>query len=68
MPAPGVATPTCLLTMTNYGGSTFYAPCTKVSIQYPYQWHFNNVIQLISPGSNFSLSNIQSDATAANQD
>ena len=54
--------------MTNYGGSTIYAPCTKVSIQYPYQWHFNNVIQLISPGSNFSLSNIQSDATAANQD
>jgi len=63
-----VAAPTCQLTMTNYGGSTVLAPCTKITIQYPYQWRFNNVIQLISPGSHFLLSTIQTDATVANQD
>ncbi|HXY09876.1 MAG TPA: TadE/TadG family type IV pilus assembly protein [Terriglobales bacterium] len=63
-----VATPTCQLTMTNYGGATVLAPCTKITIQYPYQWRFNNVIQLISPGSHFLLSTIQTDATVANQD
>jgi len=63
----GVATPTCQLTMNSYGGVTVYAPCTKVSIQYPYQWRFNNVIQLIAPGSHFALSTIPTDATAANQ-
>jgi Flp pilus assembly protein TadG len=41
---------------------------TRVVIQYPFQWHFNNVIQLVAPGSSFALSNIQTDATAANQD
>lgn len=64
----GVASPTCRLTMSNYGGSTVYAPCTQVSIQYPYQWRFDNVIQLISPGSHLLLSTIQTNATAANQD
>jgi hypothetical protein len=66
----GLASPTCSLTMSNYGGAgvTAYAPCTKVSIQYPYQWHFNNVIRLISPGSSFVLSTIQTNATVANQD
>jgi len=64
----GVATPTCQLTMANYGGSTVLAPCTKITISYPYQWRFNNVIQLISPGSHFLLSTIQTDATVANQD
>jgi Flp pilus assembly protein TadG len=65
----GVASPTCpLLTMPNYGGATVYAPCTEVTIQYPYQWRFDNVIQLISPGSHLLLSTIQTNATAANQD
>lgn len=41
---------------------------TRVAIQYPYQWHFNNVIQLIAPGSNFALSTIPTDSTAVNQD
>jgi Flp pilus assembly protein TadG len=64
-----VAAPTCPLTLNNYGaaGNTVYAPCTKVTLQYPYQWHFNNVIQLISPGSRLALSTIPTDATAANQ-
>jgi Flp pilus assembly protein TadG len=66
----GLASPSCSLTMNNYGatGVTVSAPCTKVSIQYPYQWHFNNVIQLVSPGTSFLLSTIQTDATAVNQD
>ena len=42
--------------------------CTTVQISYPYQWHFNNVIQLLVPGANYTLGNIQSDATAANMD
>jgi hypothetical protein len=43
-------------------------PCTQVSISYPYQWHFNSVIQLLAPGSNYGLSNISTTATAANMD
>lgn len=27
--------------------------CTKVSITYPYQWHFSRVIQLLVPGSTY---------------
>ncbi len=42
--------------------------CTTVSIVYPYQWHFNNVIQLLVPGANYTLGNIQSNATAFNMD
>ena len=43
-----------------------YIPNTYVKISYPYQWHFNNVIQLLVPGANYTLTNIASDATAAN--
>ncbi|HXZ31413.1 MAG TPA: TadE family protein [Terriglobales bacterium] len=65
----GLPTPSCSLTLNNYGGITpVYAPCTRVTIQYPYQWHFNNVLQLISPGSSFLLSTIQTNATVANLD
>ena len=48
------------------GGTNVYIPDTYVQIKYPYQWHFNNVIQLIAPGANFALSNVITDATAAN--
>jgi Flp pilus assembly protein TadG len=64
----GLATPSCSLTVSNYGGITAYAPCTKVSISYPYQWHFNTVLHLISPGSTLTLANIPAEATAVNQD
>jgi Flp pilus assembly protein TadG len=50
------------------GGATVNILCTTVNISYPYQWHFNNVIQLLSPGTSFSLGNIPADATAVNQD
>jgi Flp pilus assembly protein TadG len=48
------------------GGATVTMLCTTVNISYPYQWHFNNVIQLLVPGANYTLGNIQSNATAVN--
>jgi hypothetical protein len=50
------------------GGATVNILCTTVVISYPYQWHFNNVIQLVAPGANYSLGNIPADATAVNMD
>ncbi len=50
------------------GGATVNILCTTVDISYPYQWHFNNVIQLLAPGANYSLGNIPADATAVNMD
>jgi Flp pilus assembly protein TadG len=50
------------------GGNTVTMLCTTVNIVYPYQWHFNNVIQLLVPGANYNLGNIHSDATAVNMD
>ncbi len=50
------------------GGNTVTVLCTTVNIVYPYQWHFNNVIQLLVPGANYTLGNIHSDATAINMD
>ncbi|HTA24765.1 MAG TPA: TadE/TadG family type IV pilus assembly protein [Terriglobales bacterium] len=61
--------PTCALTATNYGGSnpiTINIPCTQVTISYPYQWHFNSVIQLLVPGASLGLTQIAAKATAAN--
>lgn len=45
-----------------------YVPYTSVTISYPYQWHFNNVIQLLVPGAHYLLKSITSNATAANLD
>jgi len=69
-PTGSSASPTCSITISNYGASgvTVYAPCTQVSISYPYQWHFNNVIQLVSPGASYALTNISTNATAVNMD
>jgi len=50
------------------GGNQVYMSCTTVQISYPYQWHFNNVIQLLVPGAHYTLGNIQSNATAMNMD
>ena len=50
------------------GGATVNILCTTVNISYPYQWHFNNVIQLLAPTANYSLGNIPADATAVNMD
>jgi Flp pilus assembly protein TadG len=50
------------------GGAPVNLLCTTVKISYPYRWQFNNVIQLLVPGANYTLGNIQSDATAVNMD
>ena len=50
------------------GGATVNVLCTKVEITYPYQWHFNSVIQLLVPGANYTFTDIKGDATAVNMD
>jgi Flp pilus assembly protein TadG len=46
-----------------------YLPCTTVQISYPYQWHFNRVIQLLVPSATYAgVSQIPTDATAVNMD
>jgi Flp pilus assembly protein TadG len=50
------------------GGTNVYMADTYVQISYPYSWHFNNVIQLLVPGANYTLTNIITNATAANMD
>lgn len=42
--------------------------CTRITITYPYQWRFNNVIQLLVPGANYSLTTITTNAIAPNMD
>jgi Flp pilus assembly protein TadG len=42
---------------------------SRVDLQYPYQWQFNGVIQLVAPGATFAgITIIDTDAFAANQD
>jgi hypothetical protein len=42
---------------------------TRVELQYPYQWQFNGVIQLVAPGATYAgITIIDTDAFAANQD
>ena len=50
------------------GGTPVTMLCTTVNIIYPYQWHFNSVIQLLVPGANYTFTDIHSDATAVNMD
>lgn len=60
--------PDCGLPTPPQAPPTVNIPCTKVTISYPYAWHFNSVIQLLVPGSNYALSNISTSATVANTD
>src|SRR5579863_9244815 len=62
--------PSCSMTLTvdrgfqvqeTVWGNTVTMLCTTVNIVYPFQWHFNNVIQLLVPGANYTLGNIHSD-------
>jgi Flp pilus assembly protein TadG len=51
------------------GGAAVNLFSTQVRIEYPYQWHFSSVIQLLVPGANLNLPlQIESDATAVNMD
>jgi hypothetical protein len=62
--------PDCGLVASVYGSPNPIAqlqmPCTQVSISYPYQWHFNSVIQLLVPGANLALTQLGAIATAVN--
>lgn len=62
-PGPGTQTNGCYDTLQNA-----YVLCTQVTINYPYQWHFNNVIGLLIPGGQLTLLNIQTQATSSNTD
>ncbi len=62
-PGPGTPTNGCYAPLQNT-----YVLCTQVIINYPYQWHFNNVIGLLIPGGHLTLLNIQTQATSANTD
>jgi Flp pilus assembly protein TadG len=71
---PNVCPGTTLLTIerqyslaTILSGQATYVMSTHVSINYPYQWHFNNVIQLLVPGTNYgAVLQIQTDALMPN--
>lgn len=65
-----VMPPTSLSGISEPGTSaTLRLISTHVSISYPYQWHFNRVIQLLVPGATYAaITNIQVEAIAANQD
>jgi hypothetical protein len=42
---------------------------THVVLSYPYQWHFNRVIQLLVPTATYAaISQLEVDAVAPNQD
>lgn len=69
--AGGGSTSGCGLVANNYGTPNpingLNIPCTKVTISYPYQWHFNSAIQLVVPSANYGgLLQIQTDATVPN--
>jgi Flp pilus assembly protein TadG len=59
----------CAVTETISGVSNpVYVLTTQLTISYPYQWHFNNVLQLLIPGASLGLTNITTQSTAANMD
>jgi len=67
----GSGPPTCSLLTSAYGSpnplpNSPYIACTQVTISYPYQWHFNSVIQLLVPGSTIALTQIVTSATVPN--
>jgi hypothetical protein len=54
---------------TNIGLATINVICTRIEIRYPYQWHFNSVIQFLVPGASYSgVTLIATDAVVPNMD
>lgn len=52
---------------TVVGANTFNVISTRVSLKYPYSWHFNKVIQLLVPGATYlGVTQINTDATVPN--
>jgi len=42
---------------------------TRVSLSYPYRWHFNRVIQFVAPGASYAgVTQISTDAIVSNMD
>jgi hypothetical protein len=54
---------------TTIGLTTINVICTRIEISYPYQWHFNSVIQFLVPGASYSgVTLIATDAVVPNMD
>jgi Flp pilus assembly protein TadG len=50
-----------------YTAGTMTVEASSVSVQYPYKWHFNSVITLLVPGTNYAgLTNLNSASTMQN--
>jgi len=60
--------PGCAAESIQSGALTIYPLCTQIWISYPYQWHFNNVLQVLIPGATLGLTNVTTQATAVNAD
>jgi Flp pilus assembly protein TadG len=48
-------------------GSTMTIDNTRVTLTYPYQWRFGNVVTLIAPGANYARGTTQIQAAATMQ-
>ena len=59
-----------LETVTGGTGSTsINVISTRITLSYPYKWHFNKVIQLLAPGASYAgVTQISTDAIAPNMD
>jgi len=71
----GCAAPLVLTVERNYsfptvvGANTFNVISTRISLKYPYSWHFNKVIQLLVPGATYlGVTQINTDATVPNME
>jgi Flp pilus assembly protein TadG len=54
---------------TVIGANTFDVISTRVTMKYPYQWQFNRVIGLLTPGATYpGVSQITTDAIVPNMD
>lgn len=52
---------------TVVGANAFNVISTRVTLQYPYSWHFNRVITLLVPGATYlGVTQITTDATVPN--
>jgi Flp pilus assembly protein TadG len=51
------------------GTATIDVVSTRVSLSYPYRWHFNRVIQFVAPGASYAgVTQISTDAIVPNMD
>ena len=54
---------------TVVGGNTFNVMSTRVTLKYPYSWHFNRVIQMLVPGATYlGVTQITTDAIVPNME